>query len=142
MNLSRAFFLLSVLVFTSFNAFSAIRKTKAYDLKMQLSLNGKIISSPQITAKVGEAALITQKINDTDEMSFIEVTAIDGTILGNTGIMMTFKVGTIDANGEKTIYSKPHVFAKENKEAEIVVEHGTGDSKELMSLTILAKSKN
>lgn len=112
-------------------------ETSSYDLQMELTMNGNIISTPQINTKVGETALITQKTND--EEKFIEVTAIDGSILGNDGIMMTFVVGTIDKHGQRTILSRPQIFAEENKQAEITVEQDGG--KETLSLSVLAKRK-
>lgn len=125
-------------------ASAAIRKTNGYDLKMKLSLNGKLISSPRIIAKAGETATIIQKTDDREEENFIEVTAIDGTILGNEGIMLTFVVGNIAKDGTRKILSKPQVFAKENRKAEVTVEQAAehGDSKEMLSLSVVAKRKS
>ena len=111
--------------------------TSGYDLKMELSMNGKIISSPQILAKAGETATVTQKTDDQE--NFIEVTAIDGSILGNDGIMMTFVVGTIAKDGSRTILSKPQIFAEENKQSEIMLEQD--GSNEMLSLSVVAKRK-
>lgn len=108
-----------------------------YGLEMELSVNGKVITAPQINTKVGETSFVTQK-TDTEE-NFIEVTAIDSSILGNEGIMMTFVVGTIDKDGNRIISSKPRIFAKENTHSEITVEQG--DGKETLSLSVLAKRK-
>lgn len=143
------FVLLGAFVFctsTSFAKTSTAKSVKknadiaaisGYDLKMELSLNGKIISSPQILAKAGETATITQKTDDQE--NFIEVTAIDGSILGNDGIMMTFVVGTVDKDGQRRILSKPQIFAKENKPSEITVEQD--GSEEILSLSVVAKRK-
>ena len=108
-----------------------------YGLEMELSLNGKLISAPQINTKVGETSIITQKTDTTE--NFIEVTAIDSSILGNDGIMMTFVVGTIDKDGNRTITSKPQIFAKENTHSEVTVSQD--DGKETLSLSVLAKRK-
>lgn len=108
-----------------------------YDLKMKLTMNGKIISLPHILTKAGEPATITQKTET--QNNFIEVTAIDESILGNDGIMMTFIVGTIDNEGQRTVLFKPQVFAKENKKSEIMIEQG--ETKDMLSLTVVAKRK-
>lgn len=142
MSLSKRLFKGSILLATVFLAsttFSAIQKTKAYDLDMQLSLNGKLVSSPRIITKVGEATTIIQKTDGETEQRYIEVTAIDSSILGNKGIMMTFVVGSISKDGERKILSKPQVFAQENKKAEVTVGHG--DNKETLSLSVVAKRK-
>lgn len=138
--------LLGTIVFCTSAAFAEITtetseekaaQFNGYDLAMKLSVNGKVISSPNIKTKVGETSTITQKREDEDEENFIEVTAIDSSILGNEGIMMTFVVGTIDEDGKRTILSKPQIFAKENIQSEITVEQGGG--KENLSLSVLAK---
>lgn len=133
--------LLGAIVFSASASFSSsLAKTaqiNGYDLQMELSMNGKIISSPQLNTKVGETSTITQK-TDTEE-NFIEVTAIDGSILGNDGIMMTFVVGIVDKEGNRTILSKPQIFAKDNTHSEVTVEQGEG--KQTLSLSVLAKRK-
>lgn len=142
MNLLKTLVLGLFLILISPYSNAAIRSTKAFDLDMQLSLNGKLVSSPRVLAKNGETALITQTVDGDDEQSFIEITALDGSILGNDGIMMTFTVGKIGPNGERKILSKPQVFAQENQKAEVTVEQVDGDNKEMLSLTVLAKSRN
>ena len=125
----------------STTAFSAIQKNKAYDLDMQLSLNGKLVSSSRVITKAGETTTIIQNSDSATEQRFIEVTAIDGSILGNKGIMMTFVVGSINKDGERKILSKPQVFAQENTKGEVTVGHGVGDKIETLSLSVVAKRK-
>ncbi len=128
----------SALIFLASTSIAApIAPPNGYDLKLKLTMNGKIISSPHILTKAGEPATITQQTET--QNNFIEVTAIDESILGNDGIMMTFVVGTIDNEGQRTILSKPQVFAKENKKSEIMIEQG--DTKDMLSLTVVAKRK-
>lgn len=104
---------------------------------MDLSLNGKHISSPRVIVKAGETATITQK-TDTEE-SFIEVVATEGEVQNHKGIIMNFTVGTIGKSGERTIISRPQILAKENEQAQITV--GENGGIENLSLTVLATRK-
>lgn len=117
---------------------SAFGSTKGYDLKMELSLNGKHISSPRIIVKEGETATVTQKTDS--EESFIEVVAIEGTVQNHNSIMMKFVVGTISKNGERTIVSKPQILARENEPAQITVSEKENGPVQL-SLSVIAKRK-
>lgn len=137
MNKTNILVLLGTMIFSALTVNAKTRNLNGYGLEMELSLNGKVISAPQINTKVGATSFVTQK-TDTEE-SFIEVTAIDGSILGNEGIMMTFVVGTIDKDGNRVITSKPQIFAKENTYSEVTVEQEQG--KEKLSLSVLAKRK-
>ncbi len=137
MNKTNLLVLLGTMIFSALTVNAETRNLNGYGLEMELSLNGKVISAPQINTKVGATSFFTQK-TDTEE-SFIEVTAIDGSILGNEGIMMTFVVGTIDKDGNRIITSKPQIFAKENTHSEVTVEQEQG--KEKLSLSVLAKRK-
>lgn len=116
---------------------SALAATNGYDLKMDLSMNGKHVASPRIIVKAGEMRTVNQKI-DTEE-SFIEVVATEGQIQNNKGIMMSFTVGYIGKNGEKTVVSKPQILAKENEPALITVEKKNGTE---LSLSVLVKRKS
>lgn len=138
MNRTNLLVLLGTMIFSALSVNAKTRDFNGYGLEMELSMNGKVISAPQINTKVGETSLITQKTDS--EENFIEVTAIDGSILGNEGIMMTFVVGTIDKDGNRTITSKPGLFAKENTHSEVTVEQEQG--KETLSLSVLAKRKS
>lgn len=123
-----------ILVMISCSAFAA---TNGYDLKMDLSINGKHVSSPRVIVKAGEMATVNQK-KDTQE-SFIEVIATEGKVQNNKGIMMNFTVGYIGKNGERIIVSKPQILAKENEPALITV--GEKDGTEL-SLSVIAQRKS
>lgn len=125
--------LVMVLAFVGSSAFAA---TNGYDLKMDLSLNGKHISSPRVIVKAGETATVTQK-TDTEE-SFIEVVATEGSIQNHKGILMNFVVGVIGKNGERTIKATPQVLAKENEPAQITVGEKNGEE---VSLSVVAKRK-
>ena len=72
-----------ILVAFAFAGSTAIASTPGYDLKIELSMNGKRISSPHVIAKAGETATFTEKTNT--EERFIEVIATEGEIQGNKG---------------------------------------------------------
>ena len=53
---------------------------------------------------------------------------------------MKFVIGTIDNDGKKTITSRPEIFARENKKAQITIHEK--DGKEVLTLSVIAKRKN
>lgn len=118
---------------------SAFASSNTYSLKMELSSNGKYISSPRVIVKEGETAAITQKMDSGE--SFIEVVATEASVKNHKGIMMKFAVGTIGKNGERIITSRPQVFAKENESAQITVSE-KNSSAERLSLSVVAKRKS
>lgn len=126
-------FIFLILVFSSVFAGA---ETEKYDLKLELSVNGQLISTPSIRAIAGEKASIIQK-NGTEE-SFIDVVATEGQgqIKGKKAILMKFIVGTIK-DGQRTILSQPQILALENSKAEITIKEPTG--KENLSLSVVAK---
>ena len=98
---------------------SALATLRTYDLKVNLTMNGKHVSSPQIIAKEGETASMTQELNG--EKIFMDVIATENTAKDKNAIFMKFSVGTISAKGEKKIISTPQILALENQKAEIQV---------------------
>ncbi len=119
-------------------ASTAFANTNGYELKMDVSMNGKHISSPRVVTKSGEMATITQK-NETEE-SFIEVITEEGELQGHKGILMKFTVGLIGANGKRTIVSRPQILALENEPAQISVGKKDGGAEQL-SLSVVAKRR-
>lgn len=117
----------------------AFATTNGYDLKMDLSLNGKKISSPRLYVKEGEVASIEQK-NNTDS-SYIEVKATESIVDKKKRIKMNFTVGIVDKFGQKVITSKSNVIAKENETVKVVLSENEDNSKHL-SLSIVAKRKS
>lgn len=111
--------------------------SNAYDLKMDLSLNKKHVSSPRIIVKAGEMGSINQK-NGTEDEHFIEVIATESSIKNKKGILMNFTIGTIGKNGERTILAKPQILAKENEPAQITIGEKNGSE---VSLSVTATGK-
>lgn len=117
---------------------TAYASTNSYDLKMDLSLNGKHVSSPRIIVKEGEVASITQKT--ANEEQFIDVIATKSEMRNiSNGILMKFTVGTIDKNGVKHISARPQVITKENVQAKIT--QGNNEGKEELSLSVIASKQ-
>ncbi len=122
-----------VLAFMSSFAFGSIN---GYNLKMDLSVNGKHVSSPQLIVMAGEAATITQKTEM--EWFSIDVIATEGSIQNQTGILMKFVIGIIRKNGEPMIRVQPQILAKENELAQVTVSGQDGNE---VSLSIIANRK-
>lgn len=116
---------------------SVFASTNGYDLKMELSINDKHISSPRIIAKEGETALVTQDSNG--EKIFVEVIATEKPTDNKKSILMRFVIGTISSTGEKKILSTPQMIALENERAEISV--GNQAKKVDLDLSIIATRK-
>jgi hypothetical protein len=116
---------------------SALASTNGYDLKMDLSLNGKHVSSPRLIVRAGETAYISQK-TDTEE-TFIEVVADEGSIQNHQGILMNFTVGIIDQNGQRVIKATPQILSKENEASQIRVGKSSSDE---ISLSVVATRKS
>ncbi|MFN7728293.1 MAG: hypothetical protein ACK5P7_03980 [Bdellovibrio sp.] len=116
---------------------SVFASTNGYDLKIDLSMNGKQVSTPRLILKAGEVGKINQSTDG--EKSFIEVVATEGQVQKHKGILMNFTVGHISKNGERTIVSKPQILAKENEPASITISEKDGTE---ISLSVLAKRKS
>ncbi|MGZ3787505.1 MAG: hypothetical protein ACXVLQ_03230 [Bacteriovorax sp.] len=114
-------------------ACSSAFASTSYDLKMDLSLNGKHVSSPRVIAQEGETATIIQKSDGKE--TFIDVVTTKADM--KNSVMMKFTVGTIGKNGERTILSRPQVIARENETAKI--SQGETGGQELLSLSVIAK---
>lgn len=114
---------------------SAFASEKAFDLKMDLSIEGKHVSSPRIVVKEGEKGTITQESNG--EKSFIEVVAKEEKAPnGKQAIHMTFVVGKIATDGTRTIVSQPQIISIPNEKAQITV--GENGKPEVISLSVIA----
>jgi ribosomal protein S4 len=124
-----------LLLFFSSSVFAA---NKVYDLKMDLLVNGKRVSSPRVYVKEGEIARVDEA--SPRSKSFIEVVASEGEIQNRKGILMNFTVGYFDKVGNKKIVSQPQVLAKENEIASIEVNNMNG--KEKLKLSVLAQRKS
>lgn len=120
---------------------SVFASETGYDLKMDLSINGKLVSTPKLMVKAGETATILQESDSktpNDQKTFIEVVAKEGPKDKNSGILMNFTVGVISKNGERTIRSTPRILVKENEVGQITIG---GKGEEELSLSVVAKRR-
>lgn len=118
---------------------SAFAATTAYDLKVELSIDGQIVSKPRIVTKRGETATITQQDQNGDGYT-IEVLADEGVVEKNKGILMKFKVSRVAADGTTTLLATPQILTnKENEKATVSV--GNEKEKGLLGLSVIAQRR-
>jgi hypothetical protein len=104
-------FLLSLQCFAS---------TKAFDVKAEVSIDGKLVSRPHIVTKPNELASINQKLQG-DKDILIEMTASDYHSKDpKNGIMMKFTVSRLD-EGKRTVLATPQIVALPGEEAMIEI---------------------
>lgn len=116
---------------------SAFAGTNGYDLKIDLSLNGKNVISPRLLVKAGATVSIAEETRG--DKTFVEVSPSEKLQNGQHAILMKFVVGKILADGSKKILSSPQIIALENSKAEIKVgKPGSGDE---LSLSVVAIRK-
>lgn len=111
--------------------------TAAYHLKLALSMNGKVVSTPQLIVRNGATGSITEE--SATQKTFIEVTATEGSVQKRKGIMMNFVVGLVAKDGTRTVLSRPSILANENEKAEITV--ADKESGETVALSVIATRK-
>lgn len=114
-------------------------KNQGYDIKMDLTIDGKKVSSPQVSVKRGETASVTQ---DTAQgKTVLEVTADEGEVDNHKGILMKFSISSVTADGTRTVLATPQILtATDNERAEITV--GNPEEKGRVSLSVTAKRKS
>lgn len=101
-------------------AVTSFAKTAAFDLKVELSIDGKPSTSAQIIVAAGQKGSVTQE-ND-GQKNFIDVVAKeDKASNGKQAIFMDFVIGKIEKDGTKKILSTPKIIALPNEEAQITV---------------------
>lgn len=106
-------------------------------MTMALSLNGKIVSKPQITTHLNSMASISQKSDSSQKELLIEVLPSLQNTNNREAILMKFKVGYKE-NGQIKWFSSPQILTKNNQEAEITVHSNNpnGEYKDI-SLKVL-----
>lgn len=103
-----------------------------YDLKMDLSINGKKVASPRMIVKEGEKGSVSSK-GDSEE-NFIDVIATKGK---GKSIMMDFKIGYVNKDGQRKIISEPKIIALQGEPAQIEISQGA-DKAHNLSLSVTA----
>ncbi len=127
--------LISLVAFSISLPTLAANQIKTYNLKMNISLDGKHIFSPDLTVKEGTKGFITS--NGKTDITYIEVTATDHkTADGKQTVHLKFNIGKLNKDGSKTLTFSPEIIAIPNKKASIEV--GENPKKELLALSVLA----
>lgn len=109
--------------------------TKSFDVKAEVSINGKLISRPHIVTKPNELASISQ-MDENKRETIIEVIASDySSEKIKDGIMMRFTVSYND-NGKRTVISKPQIVSISGETAEILV--GEKEKTDALKIKVVA----
>ncbi len=104
---------LSILLsFFSISAFAV----NGYKLKMNVLLNGKIVSSPEVVVEQGKKATLTQEDSKTNLKTNISILAKEGEIQGNKGILLDLEIAHLVGKNKK-IVTTPQLLVSEGKEA-------------------------
>lgn len=112
--------------------------TTRIDMKVNLSINGKNIASPQFLVENGKTASITEQVGK--EKFFIEVHAQNEQKVENKkGVLMKFKIGIFNPDSSVKIISQPQILAIPNQQAKIEI---SDTNKNEIVLSVLAKIKN
>ena len=106
---------------------------------MDLSVNGKHISSPTIVITEGDPSTVTQETKEGKFFITASTMAPPKDLSPKNPqnkkvISLQFVVGKITADEKETILSRPQIIALEGQKASITVE----DKKETMSLSVTA----
>jgi hypothetical protein len=110
------------LIFHPLHSFAAEKK---FEVKMDVAINGKTVSTPRLNLKEGEKATVRQ--NSFGEKTFIEVMATEQVARnGSSSILLDFVVGKYNSDGTKTTISEPQLLTLPNEEAQVVVEKPSG----------------
>ncbi len=107
--------------------------SKGYDLKMELSIDGKKVGLSQVSVREGKKAKFTQGTK-ADKM-IIEASAREGSIQDRKGILMDFIISAVDKKGQIKVIATPTVLAQENDPATVTANNG----KDEVSLSVTAK---
>jgi len=127
----------TAIVLSSQFALSAIGTVKAFDMEMNLSIDGKAVSTPRIIAKEGEKEIYIHEANG--ERNSIEVLAKEvKTQDGVQAIEMIFTVSRIAEDGSSKVIAQPHITALPNSQAMIQV--GENVRPNMLSLKVVANN--
>ncbi|MCC2679960.1 MAG: hypothetical protein K0R29_2536 [Pseudobdellovibrio sp.] len=132
-------FIAAVLLVSNMALAAINNPIKAFDIEMNLSIDGKQVSTPRIIVKEGEKGVFTQEVDG--QKSIIEVVAKEIRRSDLTkAIKMEFTVSKIDADGKVVVLSTPKIIAANNSEAQITV--GETGRPEALSLSVVANKLN
>ena len=101
-------------------------KTQKFEVNVELSIDGELVSSPHMIVPNGESSSVTIKNKKGEEM-VLQLRASDLPKKGlKQGVIMRFAVG-YNRDGKTEIISRPHILANIGEAAELSV-HDTKTS--------------
>jgi hypothetical protein len=119
--------LLSIL---SFSAFSS----EGYKLDMNVLLDGKVISRPNVIVEKGKKTTLTQEDSKSKVMTEISIVATEGVIQGNKGILLNLEIAHKEGEARKVI-ARPQALVSEGKEALFETANNDGTNKMELKVT-------
>lgn len=130
---------LLILIFTLSNyAFASSPELELYDLKVDFSLNGDPVFSPEILVKEGEKAMVSHRIGSEDYFIEVVATSFPAKHPPTFIILMQFVVGKISNSGERTMMTNLNLMTTENEPAKVTTNEENGE-KDALSLAVVAK---
>ncbi|WP_413290623.1 hypothetical protein [Bdellovibrio sp. HCB337] len=128
-----------ILVSSTLSVATTKEMKSAFELQMELSIDGKKVASPSLIALEGEKASISQRNENSKDGSFIEVvTTQEKSETNSNMITLSFVVGTIDRDGKRTILASPRVITIENEKATVSIDQEDQDE---VSLSVVARRR-
>lgn len=99
---------------------------KKIKMKMDLSMDGRLVASQEILSQLNGLATVTQK-NETGKELVVEVNPSPATVQGREGVRMKFRLGQreTDSTGQVSQvkwFASPEITALNRQEAEITVD--------------------
>lgn len=107
----------------------------AYELKLELAVDGKQVASPKLTVSSDQKAVVRQKSDD--GTTYVVEVILHPDSSAKKMVTMDFTVSAETADGKSEVIATPHVTAKERKGATVTVNKSDGSEK--MSLKVWAK---
>jgi len=128
-------FLTTLMITFSASLFAA----SGYDLTMEISVDGKVVSTVMIKVLEGQKATMTKKTMEedsrTEKLTEITVVAREGQMSDHKGILLDIEIG--HTNGQaRSIVSKPQILVQNGKETLFETHEDGGKNK--LSLKIVA----
>lgn len=130
MNLRTSF--IAVLSFISITAFA---KTQKFDVKVNLTVNGKKIAAPKLIINEGQKAQVSWQQEGEKEARFIEVVAKNDKDFGPDVIFLDLKLG--HGESRKQIETEPEMLVKNNTPGHLTIIDG--QTQETMQVEVTAK---
>ena len=105
-------------------AMTAQASPNAFDMRVDISIAGKHVSSPHLTAKAGEMVSTTFESNG--EKFYLDLTATDEAPAAANLILYKMEIGTLSETGLKTVLSTPKIISNPGFKTEIS-QHSDGE---------------